>query len=131
MPLKELIIRSQLLEGKDIWTLARVTGMDRAALLQAGVSSISLNVFDLNSETTETAVYTESGIVVISTIFDTLQLTDDWDEDDIGYNFKHRSPASNFTQEGGHTYAFEYELVTVSFGTLPIVHEVEIISRHR
>jgi hypothetical protein len=131
VPLKELTIESEIFEGKDIWTLARVTGADRVALLQAGVTSIDLDVYDLTSETPETSIYTESSISVASTIFDTLQTGGMWDDDDIGYNFSHRSGNSNFTQEGGHTYQFEYELTTSSWGVVPVVHRVRVLSRHR
>lgn len=131
MAAKEFIIRSELVEGKDIWTKARVVGDDLVPLLQADCSGWSLQVFDRDSDTSETSLYTFTQTSVSSVVYNTLQLGPEWTKDDIGYNFKHQIPQASFTQQGGHTYVLEYQLETSTWGPVPVIHHVSVISRHR
>lgn len=131
MAAKEFIIRSELLEGKDIWTKARVVGDDLVPLLQADVSGYSLQVFDRDSDTSETSIYTFTTTSATSVVYNTLQLGPEWTKDDIGYNFKHRVDDAAWAQQGGHTYVLEYQLETTAWGPVPVIHHVTVISRHR
>lgn len=131
MPNREFIIETEeLLEGKNIWTKARVLGEDNVPLLQADVTDYSLQVFDLNSDASETPVYQFSSTSASSVVFNTLQLDSSWTKDDVGYNFKHEVAYDAWAQQGGHTYVLEYELETDD-GPVPIIHRVGIKSRHR
>lgn len=128
---KEFIIETkELLEGKNIWTKARVLGEDNIPLLQADVTGYSLQVFDTDVSTSETAVYSFSTTSASSVIFNTLQLDSSWRKDTIGYNFKHEVAYDAWVQQGGHTYVLEYELTTDD-GPVPVIHRVTIKSRHR
>lgn len=131
MAAKEFIIKSELLEGKDIWTKARVVGDDLIALLQADVDGWSLQVFDRDADDSETAIYTFTMTSPSSVVYNTLQLDSSWTRDDIGYNFKHQVDSAAWTQQGGHTYVLEYQLETTAWGPVPVIHHVTIISRHR
>lgn len=130
MARKEFIIESEVLEGKNIWTKARVTGEDNIPLMQANVSGYSLQVFDAPSDASETSLYTFSTTSATSVIFNTLQLDSSWRKDAVGYNFKHMVASTAWTQEGGHVYRLEYQLETDD-GPLPIIHRVKVLSRHR
>lgn len=127
---REFLIESEIWEGKNIWTKARVVGEDNVPLVQADVTSYSLSVFDLNSDTSETAVYTFTATSASSVVFNSLQLDTSWRKDTVGYNFKHEVAYDAFTQQGGHVYLFEYELDTDD-GPVPVMHKVTCKSRHR
>lgn len=131
MARKEFIIYSELIEGKDIWTKGRATGDDLVPLVQADCSGWSLQVFDRNSDTSETSIYTFTQTSVSSVVYNTLQQGPEWTYDDIGYNFKHRIAQASFAQQGGHTYVLEYQLETTAWGPVPVIHHVTVISRHR
>lgn len=73
-------------QGSSVQLLARVVGFTGVALLQAGVTSVGVSVFDLDSATPTTAVTTASPSVA-STIYDTLQTSANWTADATGYNF--------------------------------------------
>jgi hypothetical protein len=90
--------------------LGRVTARDgtgtqmasgRNLLKQADLSSISISIFDLSSDTPTTAVSGPTVLTISSVIFDTLQTT--WDVDSIGFNFK-TDIASTVFSTGDHVY---------------------------
>ena len=127
---QEFIIQSAQLEGKNIWTKARVVGEDNVALVQADVTGYSLSVFDLTSDTSETAIYSFSDTSATSVVFNTLQTDSSWRKDSVGYNFKAMVAYTAWTQQGGHTYQLEWNLST-SDGPVPIIHRVKILPIHR
>lgn len=87
---------------------ARVYGHAGALLQQATVSTITGKVFDLDSATPTTAVYTPT-LVVATQVFDTLQTDGTWTLDTTGYNFAHAMPADAFPT-GNHRYRVEYKI---------------------
>lgn len=98
------------------------TGVDGEGnwLQQADISGIDLSVFDLDSSTPTTAVYTES-LTIASVILDTPVTTNvNWSEDTTGYNFLYDLPDTVLTN-GGHLYVAEFK-VTLSAG--PVGHFV-------
>lgn len=96
------------LQFHPLTLLARIRNLTSGALLtQATTTTITYNVFDLDSETPDTAVV--SGTVTIaSAIFDNLQLDDRWSLDDQGYNFAH-TLANSTLAVPNHTYQLEYQ----------------------
>lgn len=118
-------------EGTNIWTKAVVVGDNLVPLLQADVSGYSLSVFDRDSDTSETEVYSFADTDATSVVYNTLQLGPEWTKNDTGYNFKHMVEWDAWVQQGGHTYVLEYELQTDDWGPVPIIHRVTVVSRHR
>lgn len=104
-----------ILEGSDSFPRARFEAEDGTALVQADITSIAREVFDLESTTPDVAV-DSSAPAVATVIFDTLQTPSSWVEDAIGYNFKDNVEAS-IVAEGGHRYRVEY-VYTLATGHL-------------
>lgn len=76
------------------------------------VYEATARVFDENSDTPNTAIYTES-LVLDEVFYDTAQLDAAWRQDDVGYNFKWTAPSVAFPL-GGHTYRVEIRVETTS-----------------
>lgn len=112
-------------EGHDPgMTLGRLVGADGSLLTAA--SSWSLKVFDLSTgptiDITPGQPGTFSGVVFTTNPLLSSSLTavldGFWTEDSIGYNFRHYVKASDFNSpalKGGHSYRFEYVVVTPDF----------------
>ena len=98
--------KGYVIEDGGATFLARINGNTGVAITQSLISSISVKVFDLDSDTPDTAVYSAS-VTVATSVFDTLQTDAIWTEDTDGYNFKHAMPASAFAI-GNHNYRIEY-----------------------
>lgn len=123
-----VLIRSEFWEGSDPgWTLAQVVDKNNALLLQAGVQSVAVNVYD---DETETLIYGPVSLTVSAVIFNTLQGAGGiWQIDALGYNFaSYQTNALVFAAtaaEGGKTYRFDYAITTTSgngSGVVPVVH---------
>lgn len=96
---------------QTIWEDGDVTEMARFQVngvngVQANLTSIARNIFDLSGATPGTSLG-EVDIVVADSVFDTLQTDARWTKDLTGYNFRDRVPAAQFTT-GGRTYLVEY-----------------------
>lgn len=107
-------------EGADGHNVGIATFSNRTALVQGDVSSIALDVFEVQ---TSAALY--SAVVVVSAvIFNTLQLDGYWGLDSDGYNFRHKirqADLGTVNLEGGKTYMFVYRLTTSAEGVIPLI----------
>ncbi len=93
--------------------MARILGADGTAVDQSDVSTIDLEVFDLNSSTPKIAVRSES-LTVSVVIFNTLVTSDArWTVDTTGYNFLYTAPASDFV-DGNRNYRFKFRVVATT-----------------
>jgi hypothetical protein len=97
------------------------TGLDGEGnfLQVADVSTITCNVYDLDSDTPDTAIITPT-VTVATSVLDTVATTNVlWTKDSIGYNFIHDLPITAFPT-GGNMYLVEYKITTaggtVGFG---------------
>lgn len=104
-----------ILEGTDSFPRAIFEAEDGTPLVQADITSIAREIFDLDSTTPDVSV-DSSAPVVATVIFDTLQTPSSWIEDTTGYNFKDTIAAS-IVAEGGHRYRAEY-VFTLATGHL-------------
>jgi hypothetical protein len=87
--------------------MSRVVGNAGVNITQSVITSIAVKVFDVDSDTPDTATYSAT-LTVSAVVFDTLQTDARWTEDATGYNFRHDMPASAFPT-GEHKYRVEYK----------------------
>ena len=92
--------------------MARVQGVGGTNITQASITSITCKVFDLSGATPDTAETTPT-VTVATSVFDTLQTDDMWDEDTVGYNFRFTVPAASFST-GDHYYLIEFTFTPTS-----------------
>lgn len=113
-------------EGSDPgYTMARLVAPDETALTSLAGSTWSLVVTDLTTGANITAGQpgTFSGAVFTENPYFSATLLVDayWGgTDDIGYNIRHYVRAADFNAPallGGHSYRFEYQIVTPTFAT--------------
>ena len=106
--------------------LARVVGADAANITQSDIATITYSVYMLNDQNADTRAdvtgHTDAALVVVDTIFDTLQTDAIWTIDDTGYNFKHEIDISSNEAFAiaGREYLVEFSL-TPSSGQLILV----------
>lgn len=80
-------------KGVPLVLLSHAVDGDGGEIVQADVASLALKVFN---QDTGTQILTTIVPVVADTIFDTLQLDYDWDEDTEGYNFRYTLAGTYF-----------------------------------
>jgi len=97
--------------------LSRFTKSNGVNAQQADVASIALKVFDLDSDTPNTATVTRA-LTVASVVFDTLQ-TSLWTRDSTGYNFKAQL-ASTDLPDGARRYLVEVVATLAAGGTVTV-----------
>lgn len=104
-----LVTKGEIEEDTDPTFMRLLVDADGVALVQSDVvaSGITLNVYDLSSDTPDVAVTTLSSLDPTVLMFNTLQTTG-WSQGSDGYSFRHRVPVSGLGIVGGRTYAFEY-----------------------
>ncbi len=100
-------------QGEPASVRARWTKEDGTTYIAADITSITQNIYDLNSATPHATIDTRSLTPVSAVITDTLVTTADWTQDGTGYNFDTIVASSNFTDGGGH-YKVEFVIVGVS-----------------
>lgn len=121
------IARGTAWEDQDVTTLARIMIPTRGAMLQADMSgTATLKIFDLSSDTPDTAIVTTSSIAASAVIFDALQVDSYWNTDNVGYNFRHTNVSVADKLLGGKIYRFEYTFDTDNDGLIYVVSEVAI-----
>jgi len=121
------IARGSAWEDQDITTLARIMLPTKGAMLQADMNgTATLKIFDLSSDTPDTAIVTTSSIAASAVIFDALQVDSYWNTDNVGYNFRHTNVSAADKLLGGKVYRFEYSFDTDADGLIYVVSEVAI-----
>jgi len=101
----------QVWEDGGATLMARILDNDGSAAQQGDISSISRDVWDLDTSTTS-AVDT-SAVAVATSIYDTLQTDSRWTEDSTGYNFLD-TVAAALLANGNHRYRVEYKFTPAS-----------------
>ena len=96
-------------QGKPVSVRMRWTKEDGVTYVQADITSITQNTYNLNSATPYTVSNTVA-LTVATVITDTLVVTADWEHDSIGYNFDVVLPSSLWADGGGH-YRTEFVVV--------------------
>ena len=121
------LARGVAYEDQDITTLARIMLPSTGPMQQSDMSgTATCTVFDLTSDTPDTAIITTSSIAAASVISDALQVDTYWTTDDQGYNFKHTQAITAGKLEGGRVYRFEYSFDTDNDGIVYVVSEVAV-----
>lgn len=119
------IWRDRVSERGTVWHRARLVNRNGAVQVQGDYSgSVTLKVYDLNSDDADTAVYSNTAITVASVVTNNLQT---WEVDGTGYNFERGVTTNLVDREGGHTYRFCYFLNHTSEGVHSIVFENEVL----
>ena len=116
------INRHTIFEGDDVVVQGRPVTADKVAIYRSGIESILLNVFDLSSSTSTTAIHSES-LPASQLCYTSLQLSAGWETDSVGYSFEHVLDGRDFLV-GGHVYRLEY-IFGRTTGS-PIKHVLEI-----
>lgn len=107
-------------EASNLVTQARpVRPGTMTTLVQSDVSSATVAVYDLDSTTPSTAIYSTS-LTVSAVMFTSLQVTNWGGVDSTGYTFTHTLANGSFSPAGGRRYHARYELTTSSYGVVPI-----------
>ena len=116
------IYRATGFEDAAIVCLARVVGLDGAALTIVAVGTIQRTVWDRGESkiATPDTPGSDENVFKGSAIFDSLQTSDAWDVDDDGYNFRDVVPGTAFP-ESGRRYQIEYVITLVTGETVPVV----------
>ena len=116
------IYRAIGFEDAAIVCLARVAGLDGAALAIADVATIQRTIWDRGTSKIDTPDTAESDESVHkgSAIFDSLQTDDAWGEvDTTGYNFRDVVPGTAFPG-GGRRYQIKYVITLATGETVPV-----------
>lgn len=121
MPDRTVLMESEGWEGQQINSMAHVIGLDNNVLTVAGVSAITLSIYDLSSDTPSTVLYVTP--LTVSAVMSVVTKDSYWTRNNVGYNFRHAISPTLFTTNGGHKYRFCYDLATVSWGTIWVIHE--------
>lgn len=129
-----------VIEGNDIWFVARVTRPDNVVLSRAEITgggagtnadALQIRVYDISKDSLGTGtngrqVHTENladnaltSILLIATSSDALTNDGYWNGlDDTGYNFRYRLEFDSGKYEAGHRYMAEFAFETTGYGTI-------------
>lgn len=114
--------------------MGRVTGNDGAVITQASLSTITYTIYlvDANDKNIRTVVdeHEDVSVAVASTVYDTLQTSDDrWTVDATGYNFLHQVDVSvnAACSLRGRTYHIVYEFTPASGQVFSCEFEARVI----
>ena len=114
--------RDKISESGTWYNRARIVDKDGdVQVVSDFTGTVTIKVFDLNSDDADTAVYSNTAITVASVITNTLQT---WDVDTTGWNFQYGVTSNVFTREGGHTYRVCYFLTHTSEGVRTLQFEM-------
>ena len=117
-----VIKKAKVFEDGGAQCMARIVGQSAAYITQASLTSITCKVFSRDGTNVSTPT-----ITISTSVFDTLQTDDRWDEDSTGYNFRHTVAASVLTT-GNETYRIEYKFTPVSGEVFFVVFELSTIN---
>lgn len=100
-------------EGESWLVVARLVWPDGAYLDTSttgsdGIVDVTLRVYDLDSATPATSIYSPANIAVGACLYSPLQTDGYWTTDNTGYNFRHLIANTAFERDGGHRYVAEY-----------------------
>lgn len=108
--------------GNTFVNLARMRDAAGNLITQGGLSSIALNIYDLDGATPATPIHT-SAPSIASVVFDTLQTDGRWGVDPAGYNFRDLV-AHTVLPTAEHHYRCVYEFTATDGTKYPAVFEV-------
>jgi hypothetical protein len=114
-------------EDSGCQLLARIVGVDAAAIVQADVSSISYSVYERDEEDAPgsgSAVRENAALTVSSVVFNALQTDARWTVDSTGYNFRYAAPVTDFPNPS-KVYDVEIKFTPASGDVYHVVFEVE------
>jgi hypothetical protein len=114
---------SSVFEDSGFHLMARITIHDASNAQQADISSISLQVWDIDRDF---QVGATENLTVANVVFDTLQTDARWTADSTGYNFRYTGTAAQVSK-GGSTYRYEFKITPASGEVYHIVFDVPTI----
>lgn len=119
-------IQGSVFERSSAQMLARVVNVTGLPIQIADISTIQYSVYEADpcrlDEWTVVTGHDSVPLSPIAVVFDTLQLSEPWDVDEVGYNFRHDLSVSSSEAfpEAGRTYQIRYEF-------LPVVGEIIVV----
>lgn len=121
-------------EGESWNIVARLVWPDGNYLDQSttgsdGIVDVTLRVYDVDSATPGTSIYSPANLTVSAVLYATLQVDGYWTTDNTGYNFRHLIAYTAFERDGGHRYRVEYTFnphASNVYGPRVAVFEVEV-----
>lgn len=130
-------LRSFYRDGESWKTLYRLTADDGQAYAPGSIAEVVVRVTD---ESTDPSLdlYLPDDPAPGTVFFTTFQLSDGWDQDDIGFTFKHvispgdlgitdaPDPDIEMPPEGGHVYKVRYDVETNTDGLRIIEHMIVV-----
>jgi len=127
--------KHELPQGQDWEPLDRVSGRTGVRLVEADVTSIDIQVFEVTSRDVGYELLAQdpsAGVDVNTRVFDTLQTDGRWKPDAVGYNVRVLIPwadivAGGLFPEGGKIYRVELTILSPTWADIILVHEYKMI----
>ena len=114
--------------GAKVTFRARFVDEDRSILAAADLSSIRMEIFDLQDPGTAIVIASGSATglaVATSAATGTLATGGGWTADGAGYNFSHAYDTSTFLKQG-HTYWVVHKFTTASKGLIHLITMLKV-----
>lgn len=111
-------------EDASATLMARIVGIDAAAITQATISSIAYRIADRHTK----ATIDSDTLTVSSVVFDTLQTDARWTADATGYNFRWTLSAAQLPT-GNRSVSVDLTLTTTGGDTIPVVFHLTTRAR--
>lgn len=113
------IFRWSVTGKTPLYVQAEMVDRKGVLLLQAGVTTIELRVYEGETQVCETQTFLPAS--TNGTIYDTLQTSNGWSAlDGVGYNFDYTFASDLFERIGGKVYLAEFTFNTASTLTGPV-----------
>lgn len=141
---RPITIRGDIEEGDDLWTVLRPVGPDDNVVFLADVDDFDFALYRVRKGSGAlTAEYSQTSVSVstgnpgsAAVMFGSLQVDSWWEEDDIGYSFRHGILATTLTSnnvfmQGGQLWLLEYKLNTNLTNTTQVFfpHLINVLPR--
>lgn len=115
-------------EGSFFWVLDQLVAPSGALYISSDIASVGVNVYDLDSATPRTALYSVGGLIPSGIILDVPLTTNGtwrWTDDDVGANMAYQIAPTLWSTNsiGGHLYRVEIVVNTTADGVLHSITE--------
>lgn len=119
-------------EGAFFWVLDQVQRPDGSLYISSDIASLGVSVYDLDSATPRTALYTLGGLSATGIVLDTPLVSNGtwrWVGDDVGANLAYQIAPTLWSTDsiGGHLYRIEIALNTNSDGVVRSITEARCL----
>jgi hypothetical protein len=113
-----------VLERSGATVLGRITGHDGQPITPASIAAIAVEVWDIETDPPG-RIAGPTSLAAGSVVLASLTKDARWQEDDVGYNFRHELPAESFPD--AKVYRVEYKLTPTAGAVFRIAYELEAV----